>query len=109
MRKLACSLALAGAATLTPFAASAAPGTGTAPSIDTKAVQKVQGFGIYVGPGYGYDDSYYGYGYGYRPYYGYRSYDYYPNAYYYGPRSYYYGYSSNRKARAFRRLDRRAP
>ena len=67
-------------------------------------IQKVQEFGIYIGPRYGYrgyrDYDYgYGYGYGYNP------------DYYYGPRRYYYGdgYRYRSERRTFRHLQRQAP
>ena len=84
--------------------ANAAPSIGTKPNTDASGVQKVQEFGIYIGPRYGYrgyrDYDYgYGYGYGYNP------------GYYYGPRRYYYGdgYRYRDERRPFRHLQRQAP
>jgi hypothetical protein len=102
MRSLLYSVAFGAAAVLVASGmANAAPGVGTNPAADTNAIQKVQEFGIYVGPRYGYRDRYwdYGYGYGYNP------------DYYYGPRRYYYndGYYYRGDRRPFRRLQRQAP
>jgi hypothetical protein len=83
--------------------ANAAPTIGANPNSGAGAVQKVQEFGIYIGPRYGYRDRYWDYGYGY-------GYGYNPD-YYYAPRRYYYsdGYRYRDERRPFRRLERRAP
>jgi hypothetical protein len=87
--------------------ANAAPVVGANPGSGASGLHKVQEFGIYIGPRYGYrgyrDYDYgYGYGYGYNP------------GYYYGPRRYYnsegYYYRGEPSGRrTFRRLDRRSP
>lgn len=105
MRSMLYSAAFGVAAVFAASTANAAPGVASNPAADTTAIQKVQEFGIYVGPRYGYRDRYwdYGYGYGYNP------------GYYYGPRRYYYndGYYSDGyyrgDRRPFRRLQRQAP
>ena len=98
------ALSLAGMVLATGVA-NAAPVVGANPSTGASGVHKVQEFGIYIGPRYGYrgyrDYDYgYGYGYGYNP------------GYYYGPRRYYYGdgyrYRSDER-RPFRKLERQAP
>lgn len=103
MRSTIYALALSGVgAVLATGAANAAPTVGPNPNSGASGVQKVQEFGIYIGPRYGYGYSpYWDYGYGYG---------YYPD-YYYGPRRYYYsdGYYYRGERRPFRRLQRQAP
>ena len=99
----AVALSLAGVV-LASGVANAVPTISTKPSTEPSGIQKVQEFGIYIGPRYGYrgyrDYDYgYGYGYGYNP------------DYYYGPRRYYYGdgYRYRSERRTFRHLQRQAP
>lgn len=93
-----------GGAMLASGAAQAAPAVGVNPNDGSSNIHKVQEFGIYIGPGYGYRDRYrdygYSYGYGYNP------------GYYYSPRrNYYYGdgYRYRDDRRPFRRLQRQSP
>jgi hypothetical protein len=72
----AAAAALGFAALIAGAPAQAAPlAQAASPSQASDVVKVGRGFGIYIGPGYGYRDYGYGGGYGYRSY-GYRSYGY---------------------------------
>ncbi len=78
----------------------------SAPADGAGSVHKTQGFGIYVGPGYGYDRPRYRYA---DPYY-YDGYSPYYSRYYYdGPPRRYYNSRYRGERRYFRRLHRQAP